>query len=236
MTEPAKTGTGAATSEAPAGSTSSTTPETKTGETAATGGTTTETKAGEAPAGETAPKAGDTGKAATEGKAGEATTPKAPEKYALTVPDDMKAGVDDQLLGQLETVARGQDMSQDEAQAFLEDTLARIKVQSDAWANETKSDKTYGGDKLPETQRLAKLAIDKVRPVGHPMRDAFNNFLARGGSGNHIQVVSFLADLGRMMGEDAGPAGHKSSAGAQTTADKAAVIYDHPDSVAANKG
>jgi len=231
MTTTAKTGMGAATSEAPAGTSTEST-ATKPGET--TSSSTTAEKTGEAPQGEAA-KTGDQGSTTTESKAGETTTPKAPEKYALTVPEDMKAGVDDQLLGQLETVARTQDMSQEEAQAFLEDTLARIKVQSDAWANETKADKTYGGDKLAETQRLAKLAIDKVRPVGHPMRDAFNNFLARGGSGNHIQVVSFLADLGRLMGEDAGPAGHRSSTGAVTAADKAAVLYDHADSRAADK-
>jgi hypothetical protein len=167
----------------------------------------------------------------TGGKADQAIPEsKAPEKYELKVPDAGKAYVDDADLKYLEDVARESGWSNEDAQAALEEHVATVKVQADRWAAETRADKEYGGDKLTETQRLTKLAIDRLRPAGHARRESFLRFMGRGGAGNHIEVVAFLADLGRMMGEDSPT--HARSAGADSTKDVAQQLYDHPTSKA----
>jgi hypothetical protein len=137
------------------------------------------------------------------GKAGEVEPPpKAPADYTLLVPDDRKHFVDDADLTLLKDLARKADWTNEDAQAALNDQLSVIQAQSDRYLAETKADKTYGGDKLDHTTRLAQQAIAKVRPEGHPRRDAFLRFMNRGGAGNHIEVLSFLADFGKLIAED----------------------------------
>lgn len=172
---------------------------------AATGTGDAGTKAGEAAAAGTAPATG-TGTAApaaqqTGGTAdAAAAASKAPDKYELTRPAGDR--VDDADLAYLEKVARGAGWTNEEAQAALNEQVAVIEAQATRWLGETKADKDYGGDQLEQSQRLARQAITKIRPEGHPRREAFLRFMNRGGAGNHIEVVSFLADLGRLMAED----------------------------------
>jgi hypothetical protein len=153
---------------------------------------------------------------------------KAPEKYVLTVPDDAAAFVDDADLKYLKDAARKAGWSNEDAQAALEEHVATVKAQSDRWAAETTADSEYGGDRLVETQRLARAVIDRVRPAGHARRDPFLRFLGRGGAGNHVEVISFLADLGKLMGEDA--PGHSRATGAESK-EPAKRLYDHPTSI-----
>lgn len=178
---------------------------------------------GKAPEG----KAGD-GSKEPEGKAGgpKADEPKAPEKYALTLPDD--GLLDGEDLAYLEKVAREAGMTQEEAEAALDMQHDAVLEQSNRWRQQLESDPDYGGDNLTETQKLANLVIERVRPRGHARREAFLRFLHRGGGGNHIEVASFLADLGRMMAEDGGGGGSLSGPARQ---EKPAEerMYDHPD-------
>jgi hypothetical protein len=218
----AGTGGAAATTDAAAGKTSE--------------GTGTGTTATGDPA--TPPAAGDqvTGEKGSEGKTGDETgdtaaaaapAAKVPEKYSLTVPEGGAAYVDDADLKRLEEVARASEWTNEDAQAALEEHISTIKAQSDRWAAETSADPEYGGEKLVETQRLAKAAIDRLRPAGHARRDAFLRFMGRGGAGNHIEVVSFLADLGKLMSEDAPGATRPAS---PSPGDAASRLYDHPTS------
>jgi len=153
---------------------------------------------------------------------------KAPDKYTLVVPDAAAAFVEPADLAHLESVARTSNWSNEDAQAALEEYAATIAAQSVRFAAELKADKDYGGDKLAESQQLAKRAIDRVRPDGHARRDAFMRFLNRGGAGNNLEVVSFLADLGKLMSEDT-PAPMRST-GSDTGKDAASKLYDHPTS------
>lgn len=155
---------------------------------------------------------------------------KAPEKYDLKVPDAATALLEDADLKMFEKVARDNDMSQEDAQAFLEEQVATLTAQSERFLAETKADKTYGGDKLTETTQLAQSIVDKVRPVGHARRDSFLRFMGRGGAGNHIEVLSFLADLGRAMGEDV--PGHTRSSAVGSGKSAAELLYDNPSSKA----
>ena len=226
----------------PGGNQQATAGETKTTE--STTSTTTTTDQPKAGAGDSQAKPGDT---KTETKTDETGTkpgdkagaaeekPKVPEKYELTIPDDSKPFVDDAILERFKQTAKTAQMTNEEAQAFLEDQITFVRSQAQAWETETKADPTYGGDKLPETQKLAQRFIDRIRPDGHPRRDSFLKFLARGGAGNNLDVVSALADAGRLMSEDSGPAGRTGGGGgARTNEDKAAILYDNPDSKAAD--
>jgi hypothetical protein len=201
----------------------------------------TETPAAGTPAADG--KAAEAGKAAETGtatdskaagaepgsKAGGETPPepKAPEKYELAIPESGKAFADDGTLKQIETIARANKWSNEDAQAALDEHLALVQAQATRYETETKADPDYGGAKFEETQRLARKVIDRVRPTGHTRRDSFLTFLGRGGAGNHIEVISFLADLGKQMGEDT--PSHARSSG-QGVKDGAAKLYDHPDS------
>jgi hypothetical protein len=141
--------------------------------------------------------------------------PKAPEKYALTVPDDAKEFLSSDDLAFLETTARANDWTNEEAQAELDGHLqratARLEQQSQAWEAQTKADPDYGGAQLDATKAKARAVVNQIRPEGHPRREAFLRFLNRGGAGNHIEVVSFLADLGTLMAEDTGGTGNGSA-------------------------
>jgi len=183
-------------------------------------------------------KAGGDGNAAGEGKGKEAGAgdagaaagaAKAPAKYELKLP----AGglMDTTDLPALEKIARENDMSQEEAQAYLDEMGVTLKAQSDAYLAALKADPDYGGEKLAESQRLANAFVDRMRPVGHARRDSFLKFLNRGGALNHPEVVALLADAGKLMDED----GHVQGAGARSGAvDTATKMYDHPTSKAAD--
>jgi len=145
--------------------------------------------AGKKPEGGEAAKDGD--KTGTEG---------APDKYALTPPKDGLIDASD--LTTIEKIAREHNLSNEAAQTLLEQENARRIEQSQTLAAQLTADAEYGGDKLPETQRLARSIIDLVRPEGHPRRAAFQRILDQSGYGNHIEIASFLADLGKKAADD----------------------------------
>lgn len=166
-------------------------------------------------------KAGETGK--TDAKDGKATeTSKVPEKYELKVPEG-STRLDVADLAGVETMARAKGWSNEEAQQAITEHVAALDAQSTRFLETTTADRQYGGDKLPETQKLAKTALDKLRPAGTPRGDALRSLLERSGYGNHIEVVSLLADLGRLMAEDR--PGLQTSGGDSTPMDPADRFY-----------
>jgi hypothetical protein len=157
----------------------------------------------------------------TAGKEGTAKPEsKAPAKYELQLPDGGRVDASD--LKAIEETARTAGWSNEEAQAAVAEFDALVSAQSARFLAETKADETYGGDKLEHTQQLARAVIDRIRPTGHPRRDAFHRFMNRGGAGNHLEVVSFLADLGKLMAED-GVVGGSGGGGAKR--DAAEILY-----------
>lgn len=133
------------------------------------------------------------------------TGPKAPEKYELKLPDGSTATAED--VKAFEGWARSLNLTNEQAQAAIEQQHALVEQRLTEFKEETAADADYGGEKLAETQRLANLVLDKVRPKGHARRDALLGILTDSGYINNIEVVSFLADLGRMAGEDTGGGG-----------------------------
>jgi hypothetical protein len=159
------------------------------------------------------------------GKGKAAAAAGAPEKYTLAIPDDGKVHIDDADVKEFETMARKAGWTNDEAQAAIDEHLTLVKATSEKFLADTKADTDYGGDNLAETQRLAKLGIDLIRPAGHARREGFTRFLNKVGGGNHIEVVSFLADLGRRASED--NPGQTSSAQLRGQKTAESVLYDN---------
>lgn len=190
---------------------------------AAAAGKTPEQIAAEAAA--EAGKAGtDADKAAADAKAAaaaKAAAEGAPAKYELALPKD--GLIDDVDRARLEELARENNLPNDAAQGMLEATNAMLVKQAEAWATELEADKTYGGEKLEETQRLGAQVLDLVRPKGTPRGDGLRRLLARG-VGSNLEVASFLADLGRMMKED-GPISAAAGDGDNRKKSTAEILY-----------
>lgn len=166
--------------------------------------------------------------AAETARKAETPVSKAPEKYALVIPAGGR--VDARDLASIEKNARAAGWSNEEAQAAVAEFDGLIKAQSEQFLTDTKADPTYGGEHLAQTQQLARAVIDRIRPDGHPRRESFMAFLNRGGAGNHIEVASFFADLGKLMGEDSPIGGRSGGASGGQGAQKS--LYDHPTSQA----
>lgn len=159
-----------------------------------------------------------------DGKAAEATPPaKAETVYSLKAPEGAETWLDPRALTQVEAIAKAQGWTNEEAQAHLEAHVDAIIERNAALRAETEADPTYGGEHLEETQQLGRRLVDRVRPAGHPRRDSFLKMLADTGYGNHIEVVSFLADLGKMMREDAPPQAQSGDKGGSK--DAATTLY-----------
>lgn len=156
-------------------------------------------------------KAGATGEETKGSKAGDAEgTPKVPDKYSLVIPDDAKTFIDSDVIKQVETMARQSGWSNEDAQNALNEHVLMVQEADKNFLTQLKADPDYGGDKLPQTQQLAKSIIDLVRPEGHPRREAFMRAINRVAAGNHPEFVSFLADLGKRAAEDS--TGHRQGA------------------------
>ena len=144
------------------------------------------------------PKPGDPPVAKPEGS--DAAASKAPEKYALTLPDGDRLDAAD--LKGWEALARAEGWTNEEAQTHVNAEAARIDEQSKAFRALTESDPIYGGPHMDDTTKLATAALDKLRPKGTVRGDAFRALLHKSGYGNQLEVVSLLADLGKLMAED----------------------------------
>lgn len=149
---------------------------------------------------------------------------KAPEKYELKLPDGAKDWLDENDLKAIETTAKAKGWTNDQAQTVLNEHAEALAAQSAAFRAATEADTTYGGDKLQDTQRLGSLALDKLRPKGTTHGDAFRSLLVKSGYGNNLEVVSFLADLGKLMAEDSHVAGG-GAADQRGSRDAATVLY-----------
>jgi hypothetical protein len=149
----------------------------------------------------------------------------APAKYELKLPDGGLLHPSD--LKVIEEQARKAGLSNDDAQAWVNEQASVVKAQSDAYYAETLADKDYGGEKMTETQRLATAAIDRIRPVGHPRREEFLAFIKRAGADNALPVVSFLADFGKLMAEDSVTHGRTAAGGSDKKAPEQVMYPNH---------
>jgi len=83
------------------------------------------------------------------------------------------------------------------------------KSEAEQWKKEVQTDKEIGGDKLADTLRVAKRAIDRFAPKDSPMM----KFLDETGYGNHPLWVRLMFEIGKTMKEDSPPNGGDGSDG-----------------------
>lgn len=138
-----------------------------------------------------------------EGQQGEQkAAPKAPEKYEFKAGDGQT--YDAEVMGAFADAARELDLSQDDAQKVL-DKVAPVMAARQAqaleamrneWTESSRSDKEFGGDKLPENLAVAKKAMDQF---GTP---ELRTLLNESGLGNHPEVIRLLYRAGKAISED----------------------------------
>jgi len=160
-------------------------------------------------------------------KGGQQAARVVPDRYTLKLPQD--ARISDSEVSEITALARDQQWTNEEAQQHLEAVHEERGRISTRYLEQLMADKDYGGEKLAETQRLANLVLDKIRPKGTARGDRLRTLLRNEGLGNHIEFVSVLADLGKLMDEDKGIAGRAAGVGREGKS-ASERFYPHPDS------
>jgi hypothetical protein len=123
----------------------------------------------------------------------------APEAYDLKPPEGIDIDTD-----AFSEFARDADLTQDQAQKLLEKmataSMARQQAAAEQmrqqWASDSKADKEFGGDKLPENLGIAKKAMDQF---GSP---ELKSLLEQSGLGDHPEVIRFFFRAGKAISED----------------------------------
>ena len=143
------------------------------------------------------------GQPAQEGQTDEAKEPEgAPEQYEFQAPEGKE--FDPEVVGQFAEVAKELNLTQDAAQKVL-DKMAPVLAQRqekqvmavrEQWANESKADPEFGGDKLPENLATAKKAMDTF--ASPELRTLLND----SGMGNNPEVIRLFVRVGKAISED----------------------------------
>ncbi|QUT13782.1 peptidase [Rahnella inusitata] len=132
---------------------------------------------------------------------------KVPEKYEFKSPIEGQE-LDAEMTAALEPVARELGLNNEQAQKLVDiygkDILPKIEArqqenwakQTEAWANEVKTDKEIGGDAFVANVGLAQKALDTFAPAG------LREYLETTGLGNHPDLVRCFVKVGKAMSED----------------------------------
>ena len=143
-----------------------------------------------------------------------------PEKYTIKVPAGFEQMLDNDDLKALEGKARAKGLNNEALQTVVNEMAAERAEQSAVFRAQVEADPALGGDRLPETERLAKIAMDKLHPKGTAAGDEFRSFLNKSGYGNNIHVVRHMVQLGKLMADDCVTIGRAGSTGEESQADR----------------
>lgn len=125
----------------------------------------------------------------------------APESYELKMPEGVE--LDKAAADEFIAIAKELKLDQANAQKFADvgAKMAQRQIESHAklvesWAEQVKTDKDIGGDKLQENLAVARKAIETF---GTPdLKDVLNST----GLGNHPAFVKFAYQFGKAISED----------------------------------
>ncbi len=227
MTEPTMMETAAAITEAAAPSTApdsvAATADKLYGNTQKAPATQDRKAADAAPAGkEPAPPAAEEAKAPAE-------APKAPEAYEFKAPEGRV--FDSEVMASYSQVAKELNLSQESAQRLLdavgpkmaERQMAMIEATRNGWADNSKSDREFGGEKLSENLGVAKKALDAYGTT------ELRTLLNETGLGNHPELIRFMFRAGKAISEDRMVSGSatQAKAGPRSFADLAEALYSN---------
>jgi hypothetical protein len=144
-----------------------------------------------------------------------------PEPAALEYTDfTMPEGfvMDPDVLSDYKTAAKELGLEQDKAQKLIEfGALAQAKAlekTGHAWAEQSLTDKEFGGDKLQENLAIASKARDAFAT---PELIALLNTTRLG---NHPEMIRAFYKIGKAMSEDTVVSGGRAPSTAQTAAEK----------------
>lgn len=154
------------------------------------------------------------------GKTDEAKKPEgAPESY-----DFGETQLDTEVLTAFGEVAKELNLTQEVASKVLDKMTpvmqarqaAQLETARTEWAEQSKADKEFGGDKLQENLSFAKRAMDAYAT------NELKTLLNESGLGNHPEVIRFFVKAGKAISEDTVVTGAK---GAGTESFNAKRLY-----------
>lgn len=194
----------------------------ETTDTAAPATETADTTATEQAAGDQQTQTTETDTSAQENADGEqqAEKPGAPEKYEFQAPEGQ--AFDDAILEAYSDVAKELNLSQDDAQKLLDKVApvmhARQQEQiaqvQEGWAEASRADKEFGGDKLDANLGVAKKALDAFASP------ELKTLLKGTGLGNNPEVIRFMYRAGKAISEDRIVTGQQAPGSDKSLADK----------------
>lgn len=160
-------------------------------------------------------------------KAKDDTQGKAPEQYeAFKMPEG--AALDSEIMGEFSAAAKEFGLTQEQAQRLadiggksalkskgaLDTALSKARTE---WAEQSKTDKEFGGEKFDENLATANLALSTY---GTP---ALKSFLDDSGLGNHPEMLRWAFKVGKSVSADKIVTGRQPGTGA-------VGWHDHPTS------
>lgn len=145
----------------------------------------------------------------------EGTTPAAPEKYELVLPDDSAHLTADDL-SFLEAEAKAIGLSTEQAQQMVHAREAQLVATSARFLEDAKADPEIGGAQWDATVKHALAGRDFVFQ-GQEL-EAITSFFDRSGFGNHRFFIRAMARVGRALAEDTPLQGRPLTAPVEKTA------------------
>ena len=152
----------------------------------------------------------------------------APETYEFKAPEGRV--FDSEVIAEYSKVAKELNLSQEAAQRVLdavgpklaERQAAQVEAVRNGWADNSKADKEFGGDKLTENLGVAKKALDQFGTA------ELRSLLNESGLGNHPEVIRFMYRAGKAISEDRIVTGSAATAksGPKSFSDLADVLYN----------
>lgn len=171
----------------------------------------------------TGAESSQTNETSTAGTPAPTTSPEATE---VDIEFDLPEGValDEQGVTEFKALAKELKLPAESAKKLADLAATRARAQHEAhaalvtgWAEQVKTDKDIGGDKLAENLAVAKKAIDQF---GSPeLKDLLNST----GLGNHPEVVKLAWRIGKAISEDGFVRGQPK--GAATESDLAKSLF-----------
>lgn len=150
-----------------------------------------------------------------------------PEKYELN-PGEGKE-FDSEFLQVYEETARELELSNEKAQKIIDKLgpvlerrqAERIEAVRNEWAEQSKVDKEFGGEKLAENLAVAKQALDKF---GTP---ELKELINKSGFGNHPELIRFFYRAGKATTPDTVVTGREAQGktGPKNFGDFASALY-----------
>ena len=142
--------------------------------------------------------------------------PVVPEQYEFKPPEGVE--FDEATIGVYAEAAREAGLSQQAADIVLnkiaphlaQQQAARLAEARNDWAQQSRADAEFGGEKLDENLAVAKKAVEALASP------ELKTLLEQSGLGNHPEIIRLFYRAGRSLSQDAFVGGRAAQADAQS--------------------